>query len=404
MKMGVVLIGLAALAAWGSWQVDALSGRVLLAHVGLAFGGVAVAQWLEKPRVLLKSADGRLSPWSWLVFWPYHLLSRASWLGYRLAPGEPFCQELLPDLVLGARPGRRQARELCALRSWAVLDLTSEFGEADCLRRSRAYRCLPVLDHTAPSPDQLREGTAFIEKHLRDGGVYVHCAVGHGRSATVLAAFLLVRGLAATPEQAVAWLQSRRPGVRLNRAQLEVLREFGSSTRGDGGEEWFDVVDARDQVVGRERRREVHRRGLKHRAVHVLVFNSRGEVFLQKRSMTKDTFPGAWDSSASGHVNAGEDYDLCAVRELKEEIGLTLEEPPGRWFKIDAGRETGQEHVWVYGCRAEGPFTLHPEEIERGDWFSPERVDDWTRRQPGEFARAFVLIWSEMRRRGLHAG
>ena len=68
----------------------------------------------------------------------------------------------------------------------------------------------------------------------------------------------------------------------------------------------------------------MHREGLKHRAIHVLVFNARGEIFLQKRSMTKDTFPGAWDSSASGHLDSGEDYDACAVRELREEFGLVL--------------------------------------------------------------------------------
>ena len=56
--------------------------------------------------------------------------------------------------------------------------------------------------------------------------------------------------------------------------------------------------------------------------MHVLVFNSRGEIFLQKRSMTKDREPGKWDSSSSGHVDSGEDYDACAVRELREEIGL----------------------------------------------------------------------------------
>src|SRR6476661_9501954 len=93
-------------------------------------------------------------------------------------------------------------------------------------------------------------------------------------------------------------------------------------------EEVFDVVNDRDEVIGQERRSEVHRRGLQHRAVHVLVFNSRGEVFLQKRSMKKDTFPGAWDSSASGHLDTGEDYDVCAVRELREEIGLKVEQVP----------------------------------------------------------------------------
>src|SRR6059058_5512119 len=105
-------------------------------------------------------------------------------------------------------------------------------------------------------------------------------------------------------------------------------------------EEIFDIVDENDVVIGRNTRSEVHRLGLRHRAVHVLVFNSRGEVFLQKRSMKKDTFPGAWDSSSSGHLDSGEDYDACAVRELWEEIGLRLDEAPLRLFKINACLET----------------------------------------------------------------
>src|SRR5262245_62127339 len=130
-------------------------------------------------------------------------------------------------------------------------------------------------------------------------------------------------------------------------------------------EEIFDVVNERDEVVGRQTRREVHRLGLMHRAVHVLVFNSQGEVFLQKRSMKKDRQPGLWDSSASGHVDSGEDYDTTAVREVWEEIGLRLGKVPQSLFKIDACEETDQEFVWVYRCESEGPFKLHPDEIER---------------------------------------
>lgn len=158
-------------------------------------------------------------------------------------------------------------------------------------------------------------------------------------------------------------------------------------------EEIFDVVNERDEVIDRRPRREVHARGLLHRAVHVLVFNARGEVFLQKRSMSKDTAPGLWDSSASGHLDSGEDYDYCAVRELREEIGLAVERTPERLFKIAACVETGQEFVWVYRLRHEGPFTLHPDEIERGDWFAAEMVTRWVGDRPGEFASAFRLIW-----------
>ena len=151
-------------------------------------------------------------------------------------------------------------------------------------------------------------------------------------------------------------------------------------------EEIFDIVDDHDQVIGQRTRGEVHRDGYQHRAIHVLVFNSRGEVFLQKRSMSKDTHPGVWDSSSSGHLDSGEDYDACAIRELREEIGLVIATPPERLFKINACIETGQEFVWVYKHQSEGPFTLHPEEIEQGDWFAPECVTDWNQRAPQDFA------------------
>lgn len=162
-------------------------------------------------------------------------------------------------------------------------------------------------------------------------------------------------------------------------------------------DEIFDVVNDRDEVIGQKPRREVHRDGDSHRAIHVLVFNARGQVFLQQRSKTKDTSPGAWDSSASGHLDSGEDYDPCAVRETREEIGLILKAPPERLFKIDAGADTGHEFVWVYQCRAEGPFALNPEEIQRGGWFFPEEEDRWTQRAPNDFAHSFRFIWKRWR-------
>jgi isopentenyldiphosphate isomerase len=158
-------------------------------------------------------------------------------------------------------------------------------------------------------------------------------------------------------------------------------------------QEIFDVVNGNDEVIDRRPRHEVHRLGLKHRAVHVLVFNARGEVFLQKRSMKKDTAAGLWDSSASGHLNAGEDYDAGAVRELREEIGLEIPGPPQRLFKIDAHPETGWEFCWVYRCEDEGPLELNSEEIEYGEWFAPAKITHWMAEKPGEFASSFRWIW-----------
>lgn len=159
-------------------------------------------------------------------------------------------------------------------------------------------------------------------------------------------------------------------------------------------EELFDVVNQADQVVSQRPRKEVHRLGLKHRATHILLFNSQGEVFLQKRSQTKDTHPGVWDSSASGHLDTGEAYDDCACRELFEELGCRLNVPLRRWLRIDACVETGQEFLWVYRGQCEGPFRLHPEEIEEGAWFSPDHVTRWIKERPEDFAPAFRLIWN----------
>ena len=162
---------------------------------------------------------------------------------------------------------------------------------------------------------------------------------------------------------------------------------------GQNLDELFDVVDEQDRVTGQMARRDVHRLGLRHRAVHLLVVNRAGRVFLHQRSKHKDLFPRFWDSSAAGHVGAGEDYDATAVRELAEELGCRPARPPQPLFKIEARPETGQEFVWVYRVEAEGPFTLQPDEIERGDWFAPAEIDRWLTEKPHEIAPALMYLW-----------
>lgn len=92
----------------------------------------------------------------------------------------------------------------------------------------------------------------------------------------------------------------------------------------DNQSELFDIVNEKDEVIGHATRAEVHGNpNLIHRSISVAVFNSRGELFLQKRSATKDTDPLKWTISCSGHVNSGDDYKNSAVRELKEELGIS---------------------------------------------------------------------------------
>lgn len=159
--------------------------------------------------------------------------------------------------------------------------------------------------------------------------------------------------------------------------------------------EWFDVVDENDKVIGRETRRTVHRKKLLHRAIHVFVFNSAGEIYLQKRSASKDTAPNRWVSSCSGHVDSGETYEVAARRELGEELGIDgtaaqLEEI----LAIDAVRETGNEFVRLYQILDyEGPIQPDPEEVADGIWKSPAAVNAWISQKPREFSLSFLYLW-----------
>jgi len=164
-------------------------------------------------------------------------------------------------------------------------------------------------------------------------------------------------------------------------------------------EDIFDVVDELDRPVGRAPRSQVHARKLLHRAVHILVFNKSGDLFLQKRSMAKDSHPGRWDSSASGHVDAGEDYMEAAVREVREEIGVAVASGELRFLgKLKASAETDQEFVCVYALAHEGPFVLHPQEIESGRFWEMDEIRGEIERLPGQFATAFKTIVREFLR------
>ena len=162
--------------------------------------------------------------------------------------------------------------------------------------------------------------------------------------------------------------------------------------------ERFPVVDDQDRLLGEAPRAEVHGNNLRHRAVHILVFNHLGELFLQKRSPSMDRNPRRWDSSAAGHVDAGEDYDVAAARELREELGVAAELT--RVAKLPASEKTGLEFVWIYQARHDGPFQLARSEIEHGEFFPTDVVSDWVKGRPDDFAPGFVECWQAFTRNG----
>lgn len=158
-------------------------------------------------------------------------------------------------------------------------------------------------------------------------------------------------------------------------------------------EELFDVVDEQDQVLEQLPRSVVHSRRLLHRAANVFVFNSHDELLLQYRSATKDEYPHCYTSSASGHLSAGEDYAESAQREMWEEIGIDT--PLERLEKFPGTPQNAYEHTVLFRTYSNGPFTFDPNEIERGDFFELNSIDQMLQEFAEQFTPPFrqLYLW-----------
>ncbi len=161
-----------------------------------------------------------------------------------------------------------------------------------------------------------------------------------------------------------------------------------------GFSEIFDVVDQEDRIIGQASRKLVHEKGLIHRSVHILVFNSEKKLFLQKRSLQKDENPGLWDSSASGHVDSGESYEESASRELWEELGIKAK--IDFWIKLSASEKTLWEHVSVYKCISNEEMTLAPEEISEGNFWDVEELKNSINVDPEKFTSTLRIIFGRL--------
>lgn len=155
-------------------------------------------------------------------------------------------------------------------------------------------------------------------------------------------------------------------------------------------DELFDIVDENDQVVAQAPRSIVHREQLQHRAVHILVFNSRNQLLLQLRSASKDEFPLCYTSSASGHVGAGEAYAAAAVRELEEELGIAG--VPEFLTKLPASTETAHEFTAVYRLTTQQIPRPHPDEIAALEWSTIPDLANRVRLEPERFSPPFRKI------------
>ena len=152
--------------------------------------------------------------------------------------------------------------------------------------------------------------------------------------------------------------------------------------------EYFDIVDETGTPTGGiVSREDAHRDGILHRTAHVWIVREREgrtEVLLQKRSDDKDSFPGMYDTSSAGHIPAGDEPLDSAIRELREELGVTASgddlEYAGsfriqyeEWFHDRLFRDNEVTWVYVY-AKPVGSFTLQESEVSGVCWFDLDEV------------------------------
>lgn len=160
----------------------------------------------------------------------------------------------------------------------------------------------------------------------------------------------------------------------------------------------LEIVDSRDTVIGTGTRGEIHRMGFFHRAVHMFVFNPAGQVYIQRRSRSKDRHPGKLDSSAAGHVDPGETYEETAIRELQEELRIQAEVK--EILRVPASEQTDNEHVVLFEVVTESEPVPNQEEIQWGAFMSRERVTRLMDEAPEDFVPAFILLWKRFIQQG----
>jgi len=169
--------------------------------------------------------DGTIAPLSYLFFLPFLMFSQTSWGLFRLFVREDAYNEIVPRLWIGRWPGEHDLPAGVDL----VVDVTAELPvRRRVVHAGRAYLCLPALDASVPDPEVFREAVDRLAADPR--GLFVHCAFGHGRSAMVVAAVLIRRGLVRDFAEAEALLKSKRPLVSMSARQRAYVRMVHPTT------------------------------------------------------------------------------------------------------------------------------------------------------------------------------
>lgn len=142
----------------------------------------------------------------------------------------------------------------------------------------------------------------------------------------------------------------------------------------DNREEKFPIVDEEGRVIGSATRGECHSGSrLLHPVVHLHVFNSAGDIYLQKRPEWKDIQPGKWDTAVGGHIDYGETPEEALLREVREELGITDFTPIFvDKYVFESARE--RELVYVHRTTYDGPICPSAEELDGGRFWTMKEI------------------------------
>ena len=218
---GAVVLAVAATLGW-PWAAP-------LSWPALSFAIVAIGYAGAGPSIYGKT-DGRLPLHARVIMGPM-LLGQVLSLRHYRKHCRPW-DHAAPELMMGRKLDADEAEDLLACGVTAVLDLTAEFSETDVLRQT-IYRNMPILDLTAPTPEQMQNGVAFIREHATEGLVYVHCKIGYSRTAALAGAYLMATGHADDADEAMEQMRRARPGLIIRPEVVEALQAFHGSLQRD---------------------------------------------------------------------------------------------------------------------------------------------------------------------------
>lgn len=171
-------------------------------------------------------------------------------------------------------------------------------------------------------------------------------------------------------------------------------------------DELLDVVNKNNVVVGKEKRDVVHTKGLFHRAVIILVLNSKNQIFLQKRSATKDVCPSMWDLSASETLKSGENYQQAAIRGLREELKINTKVIKIRGVHMQKneylnGKIKDYEFVELYKAIYGRRIRIDKNEVSDAHFFTIEEIKKMVNQDKNKFTPWFLDEWKYLEENGL---